>query len=40
MACLCLRNVTIDFPMYQDSSRSLKKLLVAAATEGNLAMVW
>jgi len=37
MAFLRLRNVSIDFPMYQRSSRSLKKLLVATTTQGNLA---
>jgi ABC-type polysaccharide/polyol phosphate transport system ATPase subunit len=34
---LRLRNVSIDFPMYQGSSRSLKKVLLASSTRGNLA---
>ncbi|MFL6798034.1 MAG: ABC transporter ATP-binding protein [Xanthobacteraceae bacterium] len=37
MASLRLRNVCIDFPMYRGSSRSLKKLLFATSTYGNLA---
>jgi ABC-2 type transport system ATP-binding protein/lipopolysaccharide transport system ATP-binding protein len=37
MASLRLRNVSVDFPMYQGSSRSLKKLLFATTTQGNLA---
>ncbi len=37
MAFLRLRNLTIEFPMYQGSSRSLKKLLVATTTQGNIA---
>jgi ABC-2 type transport system ATP-binding protein/lipopolysaccharide transport system ATP-binding protein len=32
-----LENVTIDFPIYQGSSRSLKKVLLASSTGGNLA---
>ena len=37
MAFLRLRNLSVEFPMYQGSSRSLKKLLVATTTHGNLA---
>jgi homopolymeric O-antigen transport system ATP-binding protein len=37
MASLRLRNVSVEFPMYQGSSRSLKKLLLATTTQGNLA---
>jgi ABC-type polysaccharide/polyol phosphate transport system ATPase subunit len=37
MAFLRLRNLSVEFPMYQGSSRSLKKLLVATTTYGNLA---
>jgi homopolymeric O-antigen transport system ATP-binding protein len=37
MAFLRLRNLSIEFPIYQGSSRSLKKLLVATTTQGNLA---
>jgi ABC-2 type transport system ATP-binding protein/lipopolysaccharide transport system ATP-binding protein len=37
MAFLRLRNLTVEFPMYQGSSRSLKKLLVATTTQGNIA---
>jgi ABC-type polysaccharide/polyol phosphate transport system ATPase subunit len=37
MAFLHLRDVSVDFPMYQGSSRSLKKLLLATTTQGNLA---
>ena len=32
-----LRNLSVDFPIYQGSSRSLKKLLFATSTQGNLA---
>jgi homopolymeric O-antigen transport system ATP-binding protein len=31
-----LRNVSVDFPIYQGGSRSLKKALIAASTQGNL----
>ena len=31
-----LRNVCVDFPIYQGSSRSLKKALLATSTHGNL----
>ena len=37
MVSLRLRNVSLDFPIYQGSSRSLKKALVATSTQGNLA---
>ena len=37
MAFLRLRNLSVEFPMYQGSSRSLKKLMVATTTYGNLA---
>ncbi len=37
MVFLRLRNVSLDFPIYQGSSRSLKKALVATSTQGNLA---
>ena len=37
MAFLRLRNLSVEFPMYQGSNRSLKKLLVATTTYGNLA---
>jgi len=33
---LCLRDVSVEFPIYQASSRSLKKLLLASSTRGNL----
>jgi ABC-type polysaccharide/polyol phosphate transport system ATPase subunit len=32
-----LRNLSVEFPIYQGSSRSLKKLLFATSTQGNLA---
>lgn len=32
-----LRHLSVDFPIYQGSSRSLKKLLFAKSTQGNLA---
>jgi len=32
-----LENVSVEFPIYQGSSRSLKKLLLATSTRGNLA---
>jgi ABC-2 type transport system ATP-binding protein/lipopolysaccharide transport system ATP-binding protein len=34
---LRLRDVSVEFPIYQGSSRSLKKLLLASSTRGNLA---
>ena len=37
MAFLRLRNLSVEFPMYQGSYRSLKKLLLAASLQGNLA---
>jgi ABC-2 type transport system ATP-binding protein/lipopolysaccharide transport system ATP-binding protein len=36
MSCLRLRDVSVEFPIYQASSRSLKKLLLASSTRGNL----
>ena len=36
MAFLRLRDVSVDFPIYQAGSRSLKKLLLASSTRGNL----
>jgi ABC-type polysaccharide/polyol phosphate transport system ATPase subunit len=37
MAFLRLRNLSVEFPVYQGGSQSLKKMLVAATTQGNLA---
>jgi ABC-type polysaccharide/polyol phosphate transport system ATPase subunit len=37
MASLRLRNLSVEFPVYQGGSQSLKKMLVAATTQGNLA---
>jgi ABC-type polysaccharide/polyol phosphate transport system ATPase subunit len=37
MSFLRLREVSVDFPIYQASSRSLKKLVLASSTRGNLA---
>jgi ABC-2 type transport system ATP-binding protein/lipopolysaccharide transport system ATP-binding protein len=37
VAFLRARDVSIEFPIYQGSSRSLKKALVATSTQGNLA---
>jgi ABC-2 type transport system ATP-binding protein/lipopolysaccharide transport system ATP-binding protein len=37
MAFIRLRNLSVEFPIYQGSSQSLKKMLVAATTQGNLA---
>lgn len=37
MAHIRLRNISLDFPIYQGSSRSLKKALLATSTQGNLA---
>jgi ABC-type polysaccharide/polyol phosphate transport system ATPase subunit len=34
---LRLHNVSLDYPIYHGSSRSLKKALVATSTQGNLA---
>jgi ABC-2 type transport system ATP-binding protein/lipopolysaccharide transport system ATP-binding protein len=36
MAFLHLRNLSVEFPIYQGSSRSLKKMLLAPTTYGNL----
>lgn len=37
MAYLRLRNLSVEFPIYQGGTRSLKKALVAASSRGNLA---
>ena len=37
MAFLRLRDLWVEFPIYQGSSRSLKKSLLAKTTQGNLA---
>ena len=37
MAFIRLRNLSVEFPIYQGGSQSLKKMLVAATTQGNLA---
>lgn len=37
MAFIRLRNVTIDFPIYQGTSRSLKKAIFAASLQRNFA---
>ena len=37
MPFLHLRHVCVDFPIYQGSSRSLKKILISGTTKGNLA---
>jgi ABC-2 type transport system ATP-binding protein/lipopolysaccharide transport system ATP-binding protein len=37
MAFIRLRNLSVEFPVYQGGSQSLKKMLVAATTQGNLA---
>lgn len=37
MSFLALRDVTVEFPLYRGSSRSLKKSLLATSTFGNLA---
>ena len=37
MSFLRLQNVTVEFPLYRGSSRSLKKSLLATSTFGNLA---
>jgi ABC-2 type transport system ATP-binding protein/lipopolysaccharide transport system ATP-binding protein len=36
MSFLRLHDVSVEFPIYQASSRSLKKLLLASSTRGNL----
>lgn len=37
MSFVHLENVSVEFPIYQGSSRSLKKVLLASSTRGNLA---
>lgn len=37
MATISLRNVSVEFPIYQAGARSLKKVLIAGSTRGNLA---
>src|SRR5207248_11554395 len=37
MAFIRLRNLSVDFPIYQGGHRSLKKLLLPASLPGNLA---
>jgi ABC-type polysaccharide/polyol phosphate transport system ATPase subunit len=37
MPYLRLRHLSVEFPIYQGSSRSLKKALLATSTQGNLA---
>jgi len=37
MASIYLHNVGVDFPIYQAGARSLKKMLIAGTTHGNLA---
>ena len=37
MSYILLRNVCVDYPIYQGASRSLKKMVLAATTHGNLA---
>ena len=37
MASIYLRDVCVDFPIYQAGARSLKKLLISGTTLGNLA---
>jgi len=37
MQYLRLNNLSVEFPMYQGSSRSIKKLLVATSSHGNFA---
>lgn len=37
MAFLRLRDLSLEFPIYQGGSRSLKKSIVATSTKGNLA---
>jgi ABC-type polysaccharide/polyol phosphate transport system ATPase subunit len=36
-ASLCLRDVSVEFPIYSGGSRSLRKLLFNSTTQGNLA---
>ena len=37
MSFVCLKHVSVEFPIYQGSSRSLKKVLLAHSSRGNLA---
>jgi ABC-type polysaccharide/polyol phosphate transport system ATPase subunit len=37
MASIHLRNVAVEFPIYQLGARSLKKMLISGSTRGNLA---
>jgi ABC-type polysaccharide/polyol phosphate transport system ATPase subunit len=37
MASINLRNVAVEFPIYQAGARSIKKMLIAGTTHGNLA---
>jgi ABC-2 type transport system ATP-binding protein/lipopolysaccharide transport system ATP-binding protein len=37
MASINLRNVSVEFPIYQAGARSLKKMIIAGGTRGNLA---
>ena len=37
MASFCLRNVSVEFPIYQATYRSLKKLVLAFSLQGDLA---
>jgi ABC-2 type transport system ATP-binding protein/lipopolysaccharide transport system ATP-binding protein len=37
MAFIRLRDLSVEFPIYQGSSRSLKKMLIATTTQRNLA---
>jgi len=37
MAFIRLRNLSVEFPIYQGSHRSLKKMLMPASLQGNLA---
>jgi ABC-type polysaccharide/polyol phosphate transport system ATPase subunit len=37
MASIHLRNVAVEFPIYQLGARSLKKMLISGTTRGNLA---
>lgn len=37
MSHILLRNVSVDYPIYQGTSRSLKKMVLATTTYGNLA---
>jgi ABC-2 type transport system ATP-binding protein/lipopolysaccharide transport system ATP-binding protein len=37
MPSLSLRNVSVDFPIYQANTRSLKKMLIAGTMMGNVA---